>query len=38
MPTWGHFACRFTPHSALAGRTPAEAYRDEVAEREEEVA
>ena len=25
-------------HSALAGRTPAEAYRDGVAEREEEVA
>ena len=35
---WIGFYNEQRPHSALAGRTPAEAYRDGVAEREEEVA
>ena len=35
---WIGFYNEQRPHSALAGRTPAEAYRDGLAEREEEVA
>ena len=35
---WMEFYNERRPHSALAGRTPAEAHRDGVAKREEEVA
>ena len=38
IDTWMAFYNETRPHSALAGRTPAEAYRDGVAEQEQEVA
>ena len=38
IDTWMAFYNETRPHSALAGRTPAEAYRDRVAEQEQEVA
>ena len=38
IDTWMAFYNEQRPHSALAGRTPAEAYRDGVAEQEQEVA
>ena len=37
IDTWMAFYNETRPHSALAGRTPAEAYRDGVAEQEQEV-
>ena len=38
IDTWMAFYNETRPHSALAGRTPAEAYRDGVAEQKQEVA
>ena len=38
IDTWMAFYNETRPHSALAGRTPAEAYRDGVAEQQQEVA
>ena len=38
IDTWMAFYNETRPHSALAGRTPVEAYRDGVAEQEQEVA
>jgi putative transposase len=38
IDTWMAFYNETRPHSALGGRTPAEAYRDGVAEPEQEVA
>ena len=38
IDTWMAFYNETRPHLALAGRTPAEAYRDRVAEQEQEVA
>ena len=38
IDTWMAFYNETRPHSALAGRTPAEAYRDRVAEQKQEVA
>ena len=35
---WVEFYNETRPHSALGGRTPAEAYRDGVDEQEQEVA
>ena len=38
IDTWMAFYNETRPHSTLAGRTPAEAYRDGVAEQQQEVA
>ena len=35
---WVEFYNETRPHSALGGRTPAEAYRDGVAEQQQEAA
>ena len=38
IDAWMAFYNETRPHSALGGRTPAEAYRDGVAEQQQEVA